>query len=385
MGAPQSRLYETALGLQKRGWAVSVITAMPNYPKGKIFQEYRGRFQKSEIIDGIYLKRYWLYASNSRKSIPRIFSMITFSLSVLFSIPYLLKFRPNYILVESPPLLLGLSGLFLSKISRSKMIFNVSDIWPLSAVELGVINKKSVLYRFLEKLENFIYNNSFACTGQSDEIVEHIQQRKKNNVWLYRNGVNVQRFLPVKEKIFNSRIRIVYTGLLGVAQGILDISRNLIFKEGEIEFHIYGDGPEKNEIVDYLKKNPNRGIYYNGTVERSKIPEILVNYDITLIPLKKNIYGAVPSKIYEAMAAGLPILFTGGGEGARIIERYDLGWVCDPLNYSQIQLTLNEITVLPKEVLDKKRRNCLKTANDIFNREIQIDNLNKLLVNFIES
>ena len=109
------------------------------------------------------------------------------------------------------------------------------------------------------------------------------------------------------------------------------------------------------------------------------MPGILGMYDLALIPLIKPIYGAVPSKIYEAMAAGLPILFAGGGEGAEIIETYELGWVCAPSDFSSIQAAIQEITRLSENLLQEKRNNCLKAAETLFSRDRQIENLDSLL------
>jgi hypothetical protein len=131
MGAPQSRLYETAIGLKNTGWEVVVITALPNYPTGKIFSQYKKRFFTKETLNEIQVWRYLLYASNSKKSFPRILSMFSFSLMVLFSIYKVRKFKPGFIFTECPPLTLGISGILLAKFSRSKHIMNVSDLWPL--------------------------------------------------------------------------------------------------------------------------------------------------------------------------------------------------------------------------------------------------------------
>ncbi len=136
MGAPSNRLLELAKGFVRNGWNVSVITALPNYPKGKIFNEYKGRFKVNEKLDEIDILRFWLYPSNSAKSLPRIFSMISFRVTCLFSTSFVKKRKPDFFFVESPPLTLAFTGYILSKVSKSKLIMNVSDIWPLSAKEL---------------------------------------------------------------------------------------------------------------------------------------------------------------------------------------------------------------------------------------------------------
>lgn len=120
MGAPQNRLYEMAVGLKKFGADITVITGMPNYPTGKIFKEYSGKWFCKENLDGIDIFRFWLFASNVKRVLPRVLSMLSFSFSVLFSLKYVRKKRFDFIIVESPPLTLGLSGYFLSKVCKSK-------------------------------------------------------------------------------------------------------------------------------------------------------------------------------------------------------------------------------------------------------------------------
>lgn len=382
MGAPQSRLYETAVGLKKRGWDVCVVTALPNYPTGKIFDAYKGKFSVSDTVDGIKVIRYTLYASNSKKSIPRIISMLSFSATVLFSLLKLKRFRPDYVFTESPPLTLALSGLILARLCGARHVMNVSDLWPLSAYKLGAISK-GFIYNRLEGLERYLYKNSYACTGQSREIVSQLTGSGSRKAHLYRNGVDASRFSdarPSAETAGTGKLKIVYAGLLGVAQGILDICRNINFAALETEFHIYGEGAEKEEIVCYLQQNSGKGIFLHPSVKRDEVPATLMQYDITIIPLIKPIFGAIPSKIYEAMAAGLPIIFTGGGEGAEIITEYKTGWVCEPADYKAITSKIRELAIMDRTQLGQIRENCIAAGQQVFNREIQIEQLNQFLL-----
>jgi len=380
MGAPQSRLFETASGLVKLGWQVEVITAMPNYPTGRIFPKYRNRFCLKENWEEIPVRRYWLYASNSKSALPRIINMISFSLTALRAVFYLRKWRPNYLLVESPPLLLGLSGLFLTRACRARFILNVSDIWPLSASELGAIQKGGIVYRLLERLEHFLYRQAYACTCQSQEITDHVGAQGAKRAWLFRNGVDIKRFHVQETKSYDRPLRIVYGGLLGVAQGILKLCENLDLECKSIEFHIYGTGAERKAIEAYLLESAKSGIFLHDPVSRNEVPGMLALYDLTLIPLIKPIYGAVPSKIYEAMAAGLPILFAGGGEGAIIVEKHNVGWICTPSEYQYMNQLLSDISRLSDQDLDEMRKNCLSAAKIFFNRDTQIQNLNTKLL-----
>jgi glycosyltransferase involved in cell wall biosynthesis len=372
MGAPQSRLFEMLRGLKHLGAEVSVVTAMPNYPEGRIFEPYRGRFVQREERDGLDVIRYWLYASNSKRTFPRILSMLSFSVTSFFSWGFCAKKKPDFIMVESPPLTLAITAWMLARLTGSKLITNVSDLWPLSALELGVISKGS-MYRLLEGLENFIYKKSDGILGQSQEIVDYIRERGFNNTYLFRNGVDFERFREIPSHgEQNAQRKIVYAGLLGFAQGILNICKSIDFGSMGLEFHIYGAGTEREEILDFIKKNPDSGVVYNGVVSREDIPAMLKQHDGALIPLTKMIYGAVPSKIYEAMAAELPVLFSGEGEGARIIAEYELGWVNKPGDMQELR---NNLKAFSKADLRAIRATGRRLAESTFNRPTQVKNL----------
>lgn len=386
MGAPQARLYETMLGLQKKGWEIIIITALPNYPKGKVFEPYQGKFSVNEDIDGLKVKRYTLYASHSKKSFPRIISMLSFGVTSFFSLFKIRQFKPDYIITESPPLTLGMTGLALARLTGAKHIMNVSDIWPLSALRLGAISE-GYMYKRLEKLEHYLYKKSYACMGQSQEIVQRLEEHGSKRTHLFRNGVDFNRFEKLRTKVSrqerNGRLKIVYAGLLGLAQGILELCKQIDFASLGAELHIYGDGSEKEEIKKLIKAQPQRGIYIYSSVSRDVIPETLMQYHITLIPLTTPIYGAVPSKIYEAMAAGLPIIFSGGGEGEKLIRNNNAGWICQPADYNNIIETIAAVSVKSEQELREYRTNCINAAKNIFNREIQVEKLNDFLLNHL--
>ncbi|MBX2898814.1 MAG: glycosyltransferase family 4 protein [Cyclobacteriaceae bacterium] len=378
IGAPQTRLFELAIGLKQRGWHVSVITAMPNYPTGKIYKSHRGRFSCVETVSEIEVKRYWLFASNSKQLFPRVLSMLSFSITSLFSIGFLKKRRPDFLFVESPPLTLGISGRLLSMLTSTKLILNISDIWPLSALELGAISK-GYIYSKLEKVEHSLYRTSFLCLGQSQEIVDHIKRFKHNHVHLFRNGVDISRFKQVSGN--RNRNHFVYLGLLGIAQGLSQLCQAINFRAIDCEFHIYGSGPELNSILTYLKKAPESGIRYCGTVERDEVPKILSNYGGAIIPLVKNIYGAVPSKLYEMMAAGLPILFSGAGEGAAIVAQYKCGWVNEPGDFEQLRSNISSLITIDDATFSEISVHNQVIAEEYFDRSGMIDNLTKFLIN----
>ena len=371
IGAPQNRLYEMCYGLRDNGADVSVITGMPNYPTGEIFDAYKGRLSMCETLNGMEVKRYWLYASNSRKILPRIWNMISFSFMVLFSLGYLRKRHNDYIIVESPPLTLGKSALILSKLTKSRLILNVSDLWPLSAKELGAMRETGIAYKFLERMEHNLYRKSHFCMGQSQEIVDYIRSHGAKEVYLFRNGVDPSRFEEIAPRPEREKVKLIYAGLIGYAQGIADICRSVNFAELGMEFHIYGAGGEQAEVESFIKSHPDNGIYYHGVVSGKELPSKLMEADMSLIPLVKNICGAVPSKIYESMAAGLPIMFLGEGEGARIVRDNKIGLVARSRDYESLVDNIRYAVSHPDE-MKEMASNCLECARNKFNRPKQI-------------
>lgn len=380
MGAPQNRLLEMCRGLKDNGADISIITGMPNYPTGRIFPEYKGKLSMTETLDDMEIKRYWLYASNARKVLPRIWNMISFSIMVLFSLHYLIKRHNDFIIVESPPLTLGESALILAKLTRAKLVLNVSDLWPLSAKELGAMSESGISFKCLEKLEHHLYKKSLFCMGQSQEIVDYIKDHGAKEVYLFRNGVDPLRFEGLDIKPEEGKVKLIYAGLLGFAQGIANICKSVNFAELGVEFHIYGAGGEKDEIEETLATNPNNGIFYHGVVSRQELPSKLKEANMTMIPLVKNIYGAVPSKIYESMAAGLPIMFVGEGEGARIVKENNIGLVAHSKDYDALKDNIRYAFSHPDE-MKIMSDNCNNCAQNKFNRPKQIKALYDYLNN----
>jgi glycosyltransferase involved in cell wall biosynthesis len=172
---------------------------------------------------------------------------------------------------------------------------------------------------------------------------------------LYRNYPEFN--IPtVQNNSHKDNLKIVYAGLIGIAQGIEHICSKVNFPEN-IEFHIYGDGPCAKELKNIIKDK--KQIYYHGSLDRELLHETLIEYDLTLIPLKNRIYGSVPSKIFEFSKLGLPILFFSDGEGADIVEKSQLGITQRIIDYKELEdkielISKNEITLPTKQNVQKR-------------------------------
>lgn len=283
--------------------------------------------------------------------------------------------KADWVIIQSPPLPVSFSATVLfKKIFNKKVALNVSDLWPLSALELGAM-KKGRLYNLLEKIERFNYKNTDLIIGQSDEILEHIRGIVSKKDFLYRNIPNATLVQPLSQEQKGDSFKIVYAGLLGVAQGIYNIIENIDFGKLGVEFHIYGNGNEKDKIIDFIEKNPTSNVFYNGTLSKTELSNKLITYHAALVPLVNNIKGAVPSKIFELMHLGIPLLFCGGGEGAKIVDKYKIGFTSPPSNYNALSSSILKMKDLRSEEYEELKKTCLSVALEDFNFEKQMSNL----------
>jgi glycosyltransferase involved in cell wall biosynthesis len=373
-GAAANRIEQLALKLYQNNYKVSVICPLGNYPKGELFPEYKGKFSVTESLQNITVKRLWIYPSVSKNILKRTLSVLSFSTVLFF---YLLtKKTPNKVVVQSPPLLLSFVSVLVLSLMRKKIILNVSDLWPLAAIELKALKKDSFSHQVSLFMEQFIYKNASLIFGQSNEIITHIQSIYPNKeCHLYRNFPDHQVSKMDLVANANEPIKMFYAGLLGVAQGVFEMCQNIELEDFNIELHIFGDGAEKSKIQDLIQQNPKKNIIFHGMLERKLLHEKLKTFDVAIVPLKTRIYGSVPSKIFEYGALGFPILYFGGGEGETIVKENNLGWVSQVGNFESLNTILIEISKNGKSEIQTMKKQVFDTAENHFNLDFQIKNL----------
>jgi glycosyltransferase involved in cell wall biosynthesis len=366
-GAASHRILTTAKELSSHGFDVSVITTLANYPTGKLFDGYKKMLYKKEKIEGIDCIRCWVFPSNSNNPIIRILSMLSYCFSLIFVIPSLFFNKPDIMFIQTPPLLPGITGVLISKLLRIKVVLNVSDIWPLTALELGVMRHKSFSFRLFSGVENIMYRLSDSMIGQSNETCSYLKQKSVKPVFLYRNLTKPNFNQIVNEQVLNSKKKIVYAGLLGLAQGVFNICKNIDFKSLDVEFHVFGEGIEKSLIENFIQQNSECNIFLHQTITKDEMQNKLLTYDATIIPLTKNIYGAFPSKITMAMAAGLPIFFSGDGEGFKIVDEFNLGYVSRAGNLNALEKNIIDFSKLNHQQINLMKTNIMNVVKKDFN------------------
>ncbi len=316
VGAPQNRIFEFAKQLKKFGHEVTILTAMPNYPKGEIFDEYKGKKIVKEELEGVKIVRTSIYATKDKSFIKRLRNYLSFTFSSVFTGSKYID-NQDVIITESPPLFLGWSGYVLSKRKNAKFIFNVSDLWPESAVKLNVLHNKFLIKASIW-LEEFCYKKAAAVTGQTKGIVDNIINRgfDKKKVHLITNGVDTEFFKKEnrdeklrKEWKIDNKFAVCYAGIHGLAQGLEVIidAAEILKEEKDIQIVFIGDGPEKSKLMDMVKEKRLTNVSFNPVQSKPNMPRIIASMDATVVPLKRlDLFkGALPSKMFEALASEL--------------------------------------------------------------------------------
>jgi glycosyltransferase involved in cell wall biosynthesis len=373
-GAAANRIEQLALKLHQNNYKVSVVCPLGNYPEGRLFKEYQGKFSVTENRENITVKRLWIYPSVSKNVFIRLLSVLSFSLSLFFYL--LFKKSPEKVVVQSPPLLLSFISVFILSLKNKKVILNVSDLWPLAAIELEALKKNSFSHKISLFLERFIYKKATLILGQSNEIITHIHSLfPKKICFLYRNFPDhqVENLDLITEE--TKTITIYYAGLLGVAQGVMELCEKIELEGLNIEFHIFGDGAEKNQIEALISSRTEQKIFFHGMLNRKELHEKLKWFDIAIVPLKTRIYGSVPSKIFEYSSLGFPILYFGGGEGENIVSDNNLGWIAVVGDYQDLNKILVEISKLTKSELEEMKKRIFINSQNNFNLDYQVKNL----------
>ncbi len=362
-GAPQIRLYEISKELIRLGHDVEVITAFPHHPDGIIPDEYKGKFYEFEHYHDIPVHRTWIYPSPKGSFWKRLFSYFSFVFSSFYSV--FKSQKTDVIICTSPPLFLGITGYFASKIKRAKFVFNVADIWPESAVELGILKNKTFI-KMAQLLESWLYKRSWKIAAATEGIRDYLigKGKKKERVFLLPNGVNTEVFSPSEPNTdwqqrlgFEGKKVFTFAGRIGYAQGldaVLNAAKIVEKADPSIRFLIIGEGPEKEKLMKQKEELALSNLVFHKGVPVTEMPNVFSITDFSLVSLRKlDLFkGARPSKIFPALSSGVPVVYCGEGEGAALITDNNCGVAAEPENPEAIAEAVLQCSNMEKEEYD---------------------------------
>ena len=376
IGAPQARMFELAKRLNDLGDEVTVVTAFPNYPTGIVHEGYRGRFAMEERIDGVRVLRRWVFATPNSGFFKRILNWVSFALTSLTASP---RVGPvDVIFVQSPPLPIGIATLAYARLKRAPFVFNVSDIWPQSAVELGMLRNRFAI-RLAEMLEMHIYRRASRVTLPTPGMLQRLTDRgvSREKLFLLTNGVDTSTYRPqaadraLAQKLgFDGRKVFLYAGTHGLSQGldiILDAAK--LTPPDDILYVLAGEGADKAALVEKARVEHIANVKFLPNQPKSSMPALLNLAYAGIVSLKPlDLFRhALPSKMFESMAVAQPLVAALWGEGADLVQSADCGVVTEPGDAAQLSQAVIALAADP----DRARRlgrNGREYVDEHFNR-----------------
>ncbi len=376
IGATTNRALANVRYLTKQGHDVTVLTEMPNHPKGIIFEGYKGKMFMTETMEDFKIKRVWVYTSVNKNFITRLLFYISFAFLGTLSAIFSWK-KYDIVYVTSPPLFVGIIGLALKFFfPKTKFIFEVRDLWPDAAVEMGELKNKH-FRKFSYALEKSLYKNADHIVAVTKRFKQRIIENgySKNKISVIRNGSDLS-FKPVdvseelKEKFqVDKNFIVIYAGNLGLAQNltvVLKAAEKL--KEKKILFLMVGTGPEETLLKNYAKSHNLTNVIFTGEIAKDDMSEYLSLSDCGLIPLKniEVFERTIPSKLFDYMSANLPIILGVKGEAKEILEKSEAGICFEPDNVDELveEIEYLKTNSLELEKMKQKGRDFVKTNFD---------------------
>ena len=301
---------------------------------------------------------------------------------------------PDVIITPSVPPLTALAGFILSKKFKSKLIYEVRDVWPAALVSSGAITKYNPVSILFGLLEHLFYRQSHLVVSTLEKIHQHAQSKgaKDRDIVVIPNGLSssVLSFKPLKHNVFKSgKFNVTYVGQYGVVHDVLVFIKTAMALQGdkEIHFNFFGDGVMKKECENFVKTNYVENVSFFDVIPSNQIMPVLEQSDILVAGISSANhfqFGLNLNKIMYYVASGKPIVFA-GDEKPPIINAYELGFCCDSGDWSGVAKSIKKI----RKMTDDEKNDLANRAAEAFASEICIENLsmkyNQVLLSLCEN
>lgn len=338
VGAAQTRLGALARQLVLRGDEVEVITALPNYPKGRTFEGYRGRVVHTEMIDGATVRRVWTYPAIGT-GVRRLANYLSFVVTCVIGL--LQARKPDIVFVESPPLFTAVPGIVYARLRRVPVVLNVADMWPDAAVAVGALGEGRTLQLALA-LERWAYREADLVTTVTPGFHDELTGSKgvpASKIVMLANGADTDLFRPdagdeqMREQLdLPDGPFLVYPGTMGLAHGLdgLVEAMAMLRDDEDAPFLLMiGAGTDRARIEARVTELGLRNVVFRDAIPVRDLARLLPLAEAAVVTLSNIPFfeHTRPAKLFPLMAAGLPVIHAGGGQGARDVDEAQGGLV----------------------------------------------------------
>ena len=374
VNAPASRTFEHCREWVKSGHRVTVVTCVPNFPKGHVYPGYRNRLWQQETLEGVRVVRVWSYITANEGFLKRIFDYQSFMVMAILASPFVRK--ADVVIGTSPQFFTACAAYAVSRLKRIPFVFELRDLWPESIKAVGAMRNSFVL-RLLEKLELFLYRNATRIVSVTDSFKRNLAARgiDPDKIDVITNGIELSRFHPQSKDIqlvrhlkLEGKFVAGYIGTHGMAHSletILDAADYLSRQPaGEaFRFILLGDGARKSALREKARQLALDNVIFIDSVPKEEVVKYWSLLDASIIHLKKaDVFAQViPSKLFESVGMGIPVLHGVAGESAKIVEREGAGLVFEPEDARQLCERLCSLKN-DRALYDSLRVGCLNAA-----------------------
>lgn len=338
--APATRLYEHATRWVRAGHEVTVITCAPNFPEGKLFPGYRNAWRQVDVVDGIRVVRVKTYITANEGFLKRTLDYLSFML--MATVMSVFERRPDVVVATSPQFFCAIAGWMVGVLKWRPFVFELRDLWPASIMAVGAM-RKNMAIRMLERVELFLYRRADAIVSVTESFREDLVARgvPRGKIHVVINGVDLERYEPRKRDIplaqeFGLEGKFVagYMGTHGMAHAlpkVLEAAERLLHRE-DIAFFFAGSGAERGRVEQIVAERKLHNVRLIPRQPKERMPALWSLCDLSIVPLRDTPVFAtvIPSKIFESMGMGVPILMSlPEGEATAIVRKTRSG-VCVP-------------------------------------------------------
>lgn len=368
MGAPSARTFEHARRWAELGHEVTVVTGFPNHPTGIIRPEYRGQWVKRERVEGIDLLRTWVYCAANKGFFRRVLNFFSFFLSSLI-LGALMTGRPDVVIGTSPQFFCAVSAYLLSRVKRVPFVFEVRDIWPQSAVEMGALKNRR-LVRALEAIEMHLYRHAALIVPVAESTREYLLAKgiAPEKIKVITNGIDAAYLASpsvAPEEVrrqfdLEGKFVVSYIGTHGMAHALQVVLKaakrfdHLLQQPGTaahpVHFLFVGEGAEKENLKQLAESLSLNNLTFLDEQPRERLLGFYRASDVSLVPLRRlEIFRKVlPSKLFELMGIGCPIICSVEGEAARLVVAAEAGLCIEPENEDALFAAINRLRSEPE-------------------------------------
>lgn len=340
VNAPATRVSEHAIRWVRNGHRVTVITTAPNFPEGKIYPGYANRWRLVEEYGGIRVVRVKTYISANEGFLARTVDYLSFMVMGFFM--GLFEARPDVVVATSPQFFCALGGWALAAVKRRPFVLELRDLWPSSILAVGAM-RRGLTIRTLEKIEGFLYRHSDAIISVTESFQKELARRgiPPQKIHVVLNGVDLTRYRPrprdsllAQELKLEDAFIVGYIGTHGMAHALMSIleAAERLLDQPRIRFIFAGAGAERTRIERNVVERKLTNVRLIPRQPKERMPMLWSLCDIVIVPLRNHPVFAtvIPSKIFEAMAMGIPVLASlPEGEATQLIRQTGAG-ICIP-------------------------------------------------------